>query len=75
MNEMISPFFTISPTFLFKTIPTLLSISSSFLILPAPSLQATFPISFASILVIYPSLLLYTGSIIDAFSNLSVFSK
>ena len=50
-----SPVYTLSPAFFSNTIPTVLSISSSFFIRPAPKNTDNLPICSASILVIYPS--------------------
>ena len=75
-----SSLFTVSPTFLFSTIPTAGSILSSFCIRPPPKYTDSFPISSAfSCLTItscfvVSSILLSndTGKIYWAFSNLFV---
>ena len=70
----ISPCSTLSDIFLFTIIPTALSISSSFFILPAPSFTDASPIFLASNFFTYPVLFAITGIMYFAFSNLLVSS-
>ncbi len=71
---MVSPFSTLSPRFLFKTIPTAKSILLSLVALPAPSSIATIPKFSAWIFLTTPLFSTITGTTYLALGNKFVLS-